>query len=259
MLFGESLINDDLEYFEELCDKLIEKNLDIKFGTHFRANITPSLADKAKMAGFEDAWVGFEAFSDSDLKEMNKGTSVNQNLDTIEYLTQAGVNVLAMLVVGFSDMKTEISNRESVIQTIGHFSQRSYIDNEGIERPLPVQFRPAPMYIVPGSFDYKSKKNTAMWPWKSKYKTDQNERDIVKLEKELKEIPYTFNRPIPDEKIVDFMMQIQDADRQAGFTIGGVMKYVIDYTMEMRRKSRQKRKTQRIGVSAQRFEPKINQ
>ncbi len=259
MLFGESLINDDLEYFEELCDKLIEKNLDIKFGTHFRANITPNLARKAKMAGFEDAWVGFEAFSDKDLKEMNKGTSVNQNLDTIESLTQAGVNVLAMLVVGFSDIKTEKNNCENVNQTIEHFSQRSYFDNEGIEHPLPVQFRPAPMYIVPGSFDYKSKKHTAMGSWKCQYKANENEKDISNLEEELMEIPYIFNRPIPDDKIVNFMIQIQDADRQAGFTIGGVMKYVIDYTMEMRRKSRQKRKVQRIGVSAQRFEPKIKQ
>ena len=257
ILFGESLINDDLEHFEELCEKLIEKNLDIKFGTHFRANITPNLAKKAKMAGFEDAWVGFEAFSDTDLREMNKGTSVNQNMETIESLTQAGVNVLAMLVVGFSDIKTEKSNCQNIIQTIAHFSKRSYIDKEGIDRPLPVQFRPAPMYIVPGSFDYAAKKHTAMWPWKSKFRTDRSEQAIVKLEKELKEIPYTFTRPIPDEKIVNLMVQIQDADRQAGFTIGGVMKYVIDYTMEVRRKSRQKRKTQRIGVSAQRFEPKI--
>ena len=259
MLFGESLINDDLEYFEELCDKLIEKDLDIKFGTHFRANITPSLAKKAKMAGFEDAWVGFEAFSDEDLKEMNKGTSVNQNMKTIENLTQAGVNVLAMLVVGFSNIQTEKNNCESIIQTIEHFSKRSYFDTEGIEHPLPVQFRPAPMYIVPGSLDYKAKKHTAIWPWKSKCRTEQNERDIVDLEKELMEIPYAFNRPIPDKKIVDIMVQIQDADRQAGFTIGGVMKYVIDYTMEMRRKSRENRKAQRIGVSAQRFETKIRQ
>ena len=60
MLFGESLINDDLDYFEQLCDALIEKDIGIKFGTHFRANITPELAKKAKSAGFEDAWVGFE-------------------------------------------------------------------------------------------------------------------------------------------------------------------------------------------------------
>ncbi|GAH23495.1 unnamed protein product, partial [marine sediment metagenome] len=79
------------------------------------------------------------------------------------------------------------------------------------------------------------------------------------FKKELMEIPYAFNRPIPDKKIVDIMVQIQDADRQAGFTIGGVMKYVIDYTMETRRKGRQQRKAQRIGVSAQRFEPKIKQ
>jgi len=259
MLFGESLINDDLEYFEKLCDKFIEKNLDIKFGTHFRANITPALARKAKLAGFEDAWVGFEAFSDSELKEMNKGTSVNQNMETIERLTQAGVNVLAMLVVGFSDIEKETSNCQSIVQTIEHFSDRSYTDEGGIERPLPVQFRPAPMYIVPGSFDYQAKKHTAMWPWKSKFKTVRNKRDIVKLETELKEIPYTFKRPIPDEKIVELMKYIQDADRRAGFTIGGVMKYVIDYSMEMRRKNREKRKTQRIGVSAQRFDPKIKQ
>jgi hypothetical protein len=53
------------------------------------------------------------------------------------------------------------------------------------------------------------------------------------------------------------MKQIQEADRKAGFTIGGVMKYVIDYTMEFRRKNRQKRKAERIGVSAQRFEAKV--
>ena len=259
MLFGESLINEDLEYFEELCDKLIEKNLDIKFGTHFRANITPALAKKAKLAGFEDAWVGFEAFSDSELKEMNKGTSVNQNMETIESLTQAGVNVLAMLVVGFSDIKNETINCQSVVQTIEHFSIRYYTDKDGIERPLPIQFRPAPMYIVPGSFDYQEKKATAMRPWKSKFRTDRSGRDIVELETELMGIPYTFKRPILDEKIVELMMQIQDADRKAGFTIGGVMKYVIGYTMEMRRSTRQNRKTQRIGVSAQRFELKIKQ
>jgi len=259
MLFGESLINDDLIYFEELCDALIEKNLDIKFGTHFRANITPTLAKKAKLAGFEDAWVGFEAFSDTELKEMNKGTSVNQNMETIECLTQAGINVLAMLVVGFSGIKTETSNCQSIVQTIEHFSNRSYLDKDGTERPLPIQFRPAPMYIVPGSFDYQAKKQTAMWPWKCAFKSIKNSTKVIELEEALREIPYSFKRPISNRQIRSFMTQIQDADRKAGFTIGGVMKYAIDYTMEMRRNSRQKRKTERIGVSAQRFEVKIKQ
>ncbi|MBY9008570.1 MAG: radical SAM protein [Candidatus Lokiarchaeota archaeon] len=253
MLFGESLINDDLEYFENLCDGLIEKNFDIKFGTHFRANISPELAKKAKLAGFEDAWVGFEAFSDEDLKEMNKGTSVHQNMETIENLTQAGVNVIAMLVVGFSDLSTELVNCENVINTIEHYSNQKQTTKNGDQVPLPIQFRPAPLYVVPGSFDYQNKKGTETKPWKCKFLSNQNCREIRNLEKDLSTIPYTFERPIPNHKVSQLIQQIQEADRKAGFTIGGVTKYVIDYVMEERRKNRKTRKTQRIGVSAQRF------
>ncbi len=249
MLFGESLINDDLDYFERLCDALIEKNIDIKFGTHFRANITSELAKKAKLAGFEDAWVGFEAFSDEDLKEMNKGTSVHQNMETIENLTQAGVNVIAMLVVGFSDLKTELTNCEKVVDTIKYYSNKK---NKN-EISLPIQFRPAPMYLVPSSFDYKEKIDSDTKPWKCKIVSTQNIDEIKNLEQELSSIPYTFERPIPNQTIVRLIRQIQEADRTAGFTIGGVAKYVIDYVMEERRQNRKARKAQRIGVSAQRF------
>ncbi len=249
MLFGESLINDDLDYFERLCDALIEKNINIKFGTHFRANITPELAKKAKLAGFEDAWVGFEAFSDEDLKEMNKGTSVHQNMETIENLTQAGVNVIAMLVVGFSNLKTELTNCENVVDTIKYYSNKK---NKS-EISLPIQFRPAPMYLVPSSFDYKEKIDSDTKPWKCKIISTQNIDEIKNLEQELSTIPYTFERPIPNQTIVRLIRQIQEADRTAGFTIGGVAKYVIDYVMEERRQNRKARKAQRIGVSAQRF------
>jgi len=253
MLFGESLINDDLDYFEDLCDALIEKNLDIKFGTHFRANITPELAKKAKLAGFEDAWVGFEAFSDEDLKEMNKGTSVHQNMETIENLTQAGVNVIAMLVVGFSDLNTELKNGKNVVKTIGFYSNKKRKTEDDNQLPLPIQFRPVPMYIVPGSFDYKKKIGSDTKPWKCNFVSHQNRYEINNLERELRTIPYTFKRPIPNQDVVQLIKLIQNADREAGFTIGGVTKYVIDYTMDKRRKNRKARKIQRIGVSAQRF------
>ncbi len=258
MLFGESLINDDLDYFERLCDALIDKNLSIKFGTHFRANITPELANKAKLAGFEDAWVGFEAFSDEDLKEMNKGTSVHQNMETIENLTQAGVNVIAMLVVGFSDLGTELKNSENVINTIEYYSNKKRKTEDDNQVPLPIQFRPAPMYIVPGSLDYQKKLNSDTKPWKCNEVSKQNRLEIENLEHELSTIPYTFKRPIPNQKVTQLIQLIQNADRKAGFTIGGVTKYVIDYTMEERRKNRKARKAQRIGVSAQRLEQDID-
>jgi len=253
MLFGESLINDDLNYFERLCDALIEKNLGVKFGTHFRANITSKLAKKAKLAGFEDAWVGFEAFSEEDLKKMNKGTNVRQNLETIENLTQAGVNVIAMLVVGFSDLNTELNNCENVVNTIKHYSSQKRKTEDGNQVPLPIQFRPAPMYLVPSSFDYQEKIDSATESWKCTIISRQNRTQIKNLESELDEIPYIFERPIPNQKVVQLIQQIQEADRNAGFTIGGVAKYVIDYVMEERRQNRKTRKAQRIGVSAQRF------
>ena len=36
------------------------------------------LPKKAKDAGFNDAWIGVEALSDADLKEMNKEMTMNQ-------------------------------------------------------------------------------------------------------------------------------------------------------------------------------------
>jgi hypothetical protein len=197
--------------------------------------------------------VGFEAFSNEDLKEMNKGTSVQQNMETIENLTQAGVNVIAMLVVGFSDLVTELTNSENVVNTIKYYSNKKRKTEDGIQVPLPIQFRPAPMYIVPGSLDYQKKIISDTKPWKCSVVSKQNRLEIKNLECELSAIPYTFERPIPNQKVAQLIQLIQDADRKAGFTIGGVTKYVIDYTMEERRKNRIARKALRIGVSAQRF------
>jgi len=208
--------------------------------------------------GFEDAWVGFEAFSDEDLKEMNKGTSVHQNMQTIENLTQAGVNVIAMLVVGFSNLETELSNCENVLNTIKHYSNQKCITQDNNQVPLPIQFRPAPMYLVPGSFDYKEKLESNTKPWTCKFISEQNRTQIKNIERELNEIPYTFNRPIPNQKVVQLIQQIQEADRNAGFTIGGVANYVINYVMDERRENRKARKIQRIGVSAQRLEQEVD-
>lgn len=52
------------------------------------------------------------------------------------------------------------------------------------------------------------------------------------------------------------MKRIQKADREAGFAIGGIAQHVINYMMEERRNKRSKRKQERIGVVAQRFEQK---
>jgi len=46
---------------------------------------------------------------------------------------------------------------------------------------------------------------------------------------------------------------IQEADRGAGFKIGGIDQHVITFMMEERRENRRKRNSERIGIAAQRF------
>ncbi|MFX1568871.1 MAG: B12-binding domain-containing radical SAM protein [Promethearchaeota archaeon] len=253
MIFGESLVNDDLTYFEDLCDAMIEQQFNIKFGTHFRANISPELARKAYSAGFNDAWVGFEAFSDEDLKQMNKGTNVHQNITTIQNLTQAGVNVIAMLVVGFSNLEEEKKNNANILEIINKFSLEKYIDEKGETAPLSIQWRPAPMYLVPGSFDYKEKLTTCTRPWTCRYKSYNYKEQIEILEQKISDIPYEFERPIPDDMVGMFMKKIQQADRELRFAIGGLAKHIINFLMETKRKNRKKRQFERIGVIAQRL------
>jgi radical SAM superfamily enzyme YgiQ (UPF0313 family) len=254
MIFGESLINDSLDYFEQLCNSMIEKQFKINFGTHFRANISPRLAQKAAQAGFNDAWVGFEAFSDTDLKQMNKGTNVNQNIATIKTLTQAGINVIAMLVIGFSTLEEEQRNCENILKTIDYFSSTKRMDDSGKLTPISIQWRPSPMYIVPGSFDYDQKKVDHTWPWKCLIKSDKNVHMINALESELSHIPYEFERPILDTMVGFLMKKIQERDRKAGFAIGGIAQHVINHMMNSRRQNRKnKKKDEKIGIIAQRF------
>ena len=240
MIFGESLINDDLAYFEELCDAMIERDFNMKFGTHFRANITSDLAKKAAMAGFNDAWVGVEAATDNELNEMNKGISTNQNIETIKNFTQAGMNVLAMIVVGFSSLEHEERNCEAMIKLIKEFSRQSYVDEHGFFKPLKIQWRPAPAYLVPSSIDYNISRDTQTKSWSPLY--NKNDNGLALIEKELKDIPYEFNWKIPAEKVGSFIKRIQDADRQAGFAIGGITEHVIKTLAEMRKQQRQQKK-----------------
>ncbi|KKM22467.1 hypothetical protein LCGC14_1625020 [marine sediment metagenome] len=120
---------------------MIGEDFKVQFGTHFRANITLELAKKAKRAGFNDAWIGVEAFFDADLKEMNKGTTIDQNITSITNFAQAGVNVIAMLVVGFSNIDEEEKNCENIEGTIDYFSKFKLKNRDGSEQPLSIQWR----------------------------------------------------------------------------------------------------------------------
>ena len=49
------------------------------------------------------------------------------------------------------------------------------------------------------------------------------------------------------------MKTIQEADREAGFAIGGIAQHVITFLMNERRTKRKRRNSERMGVAAQRY------
>jgi radical SAM superfamily enzyme YgiQ (UPF0313 family) len=247
MIFGESLVNDDHDYFTKLCNAMIEKQFPVSFGTHFRAQFTPQIANRMAKAGFNDAWVGFEAFTDDELTKMNKGASMNQNLATIKYLTDAGVNVLAMLVVGFSTMEDELKNNATTIRLIEKLSQER---SNG--EPLSIQFRPSPMFIVPGSFDYKEKILSHTKSWICLTSNPENSEEINKLQKRLTDIPYEFRRPILEKDVGILLQKIREADRKAGFKVGGLAQHCINFMVEQRKTQRKNKKLEKFGIITQR-------
>ena len=72
------------------------------------------------------------------------------------------------------------------------------------------------------------------------------------------DISHEFDRPIPDKRVGGLARRIQKADREAGFGIGGIAQHVITSMVESRKNQRNKRKVERIGAIAQRFEAKKN-
>lgn len=248
IIFGESLINDDLHYFTQLCDELIKSNFDLTYGTHFRANITPSLAQKAVHAGFDDAWVGVETFSDEELKNISKGINVNENLLNLKYFTEAGMNMIAMLVVGTGNLRQEEENCRNTVKVIKEFAKKKITGEDGKSRPLSIQWRTSPMCVVPGSFDYKNR-NFPMYPWTCRSELDslESKTKIKVIEQELSDLPYNFRRMIPPKKVMEFTKRIQEADRTSGFAIGGITKYYITSLVKLRKREKLQKKVERMG------------
>jgi hypothetical protein len=227
-IFGDSALNHDVTYFSKLCDLLIEHGVQTPIAAHFRANFSPELASKARQAGFDDAWVGVEAFTNESLALMNKGIEASQNLESIRNVARAGIHVLAMLVVGFGTPTQEMINYKATLDVIHQFSNETVLDTSGLKMKLPIAFRPAPSFLIPGSLDYKRHSNEISMPWHPMLISPQNTQDMEILCQKIAHIPYEFSRQIPDEIVFSIVHGIQDANLEANFQLGGISKHMLN-------------------------------
>lgn len=101
-LLYDCAYNQNLPMLEELCDLLIQNNINILFGGH--AKILPmevNLLHKMKKAGFNYFNFGLESGSSKVLKLMNKPYTSDFAEDIIKKSFNAGIEVGVNLVVGF--------------------------------------------------------------------------------------------------------------------------------------------------------------
>ncbi|MBU1863705.1 MAG: B12-binding domain-containing radical SAM protein [Candidatus Omnitrophica bacterium] len=101
--FSDLLVNGDLQNFETLCDLLIRRKINIVWGGQatVRSEMTQEHFLKMKEAGCGGLTFGFESFSNSLLKKMNKHFTAADAAGVIRRAKKAGMLVEANFVVGF--------------------------------------------------------------------------------------------------------------------------------------------------------------
>ncbi len=113
-----------LDYFEELCDRIIEQKLDIKIYCFFRLEkaFTQELLNKFHKAGVVAIQWGYEATSERIMKLMNKGIDSSKRLEILKMSEKAGIWNRIFAIAQFPT-ETE----DEIIQTINTIAQNEDI------------------------------------------------------------------------------------------------------------------------------------
>ncbi len=234
IVFGDSLVNHSIEYFEKLCDLIIERDLDIEFMAFFRADsLTKDIAQKAIKAGFTYASIGIEALSEFQLKKMNKAVKSNKNLEAINILSEVDINLSIMLILGFTTPEEEKSNLKYILRLIDTLGEKRVYIN-GKKEKAAVQWSPMPFALTPGSASYKSSESI-LHSWKLSNNLKSNNDKIFRIEKELEHIPYSFERQTPDHLVFTMIDQILKLVAQKKFRVKESVAQRIQLISEMRK------------------------
>ena len=101
--FNDQLINGDLENLERFCDLIIEEGEEIKWIAlaQPRGDMPDRLLQKMKAAGCFTLNLGLESGSDSILKRMGKGFTVQDMEKALKQIFESGINTMGNFIAGF--------------------------------------------------------------------------------------------------------------------------------------------------------------
>jgi radical SAM superfamily enzyme YgiQ (UPF0313 family) len=102
---------------EEICDRLIEKNLDLLIQVPCRIDYlhkrTPEMLNKLYRAGFRELWIGIESGSEKRLKEIMKRNTLDQVREVNRLMSESDVYVKYGFMAGFPN-----EEREETLETV---------------------------------------------------------------------------------------------------------------------------------------------
>jgi radical SAM superfamily enzyme YgiQ (UPF0313 family) len=113
--FVDNTFNLPPAHAKELCRKLIERGLDIKWwGIVYPKNVDKELVGLMARAGCEQVSVGFESGSERILKNMNKKYALKEVRQISKMLSEQGIRIMGFLLLG-GPGETRESVEESLV------------------------------------------------------------------------------------------------------------------------------------------------
>lgn len=86
----------------EICKEIIKRKLKVGFTIRSRVDVvTREMIDNLKSAGCHTIMYGIESSNQDILKLMNKGISLEQVIDTVNYTNECGIQTLGFFLLGY--------------------------------------------------------------------------------------------------------------------------------------------------------------
>ena len=105
----DSLLNGDMNFFSDFCDRLIKENLKLYWGGNIRIHpkLTEEFCKKMYRAGCRFLRIGIESGSQKVLNHMRKGISIDNAQDIIKNIYNADIYTHTYIMVGYPTEKNE--------------------------------------------------------------------------------------------------------------------------------------------------------
>jgi radical SAM superfamily enzyme YgiQ (UPF0313 family) len=148
--FLSRAINLSYKHLNDLCDKILEKNIRIKWCCMIRPdNLDKKIVKKMKEAGCYKVLIGVESGSPKIIQNMNKGFSVEKSIKNIKIITKAGIKTRIFLIIGYPH-ETEDDINKSIYFVI---KNKDYISEVFLNRFI-LQ-RNSPIFLNPKLYGVK--------------------------------------------------------------------------------------------------------